>query len=402
MRFPYLLQRLRRSPMPYLLTFTVSLAMALLLGLLALGDVRLSRKIDEVYQNTTVTCDVTNLTGTQADHLQLPAWVLRLLLGEKGPDMGPDYKANPLEARFQDYLIGGQAKLTLSAVYHGNAVSLIGITGLSADTMLRVENGCVITWREGYDGAVFSKEADACLVPEGWVTEEEETLSLSLADGEALSLTLKIAGTYHGELEAVYCPFASAMRWSMESQGMILADSASATFLDCRKIDEFWAVCGSLYFAAPNAKGTPTPWEGNAVYAAYPFALTINDSTLRQTVGSLQKNRELSQLCRLVITALAAVLSFVKSFLLIRQREKALALQCVMGCGKRSIFLESWAEDSIPALLGLGLGAAISGLLCRPPVSSVILTLASGVIGAALAILTFLQRDLIKALKGVD
>lgn len=47
----------------------LNFALALLLYSLYAGDVRMEQEIDAVYRQKTVTCSVTNLTGTQSDSL---------------------------------------------------------------------------------------------------------------------------------------------------------------------------------------------------------------------------------------------------------------------------------------------------------------------------------------------
>ena len=160
MKQPFLLRQMRGRAPVCIGVAVLNFALALLLYSLYAGDVQMEQEIDAVYRQKTVTCSVTNLTGTQSDSLALPEWVIRLFLGDE------TFRADPHEIPFQNYIADPQAKVTLHGTLRETPLSLVGLTSLQPARELRAEEGCVITWLDGYSEEILSTQAAVCLLPE--------------------------------------------------------------------------------------------------------------------------------------------------------------------------------------------------------------------------------------------
>lgn len=406
MHFAYLLRQMLRQKAKCALVLGSGLVLALLLCVLHIGDLRMDRQIEQVYDNTRVLCEVTNLTGTQSENLDLPVWVLRVFSPEllKQLDAYQDFQMPEDEIPFSRYLTDIQVKTALTGgKCHQSPVTIHGLTSLDAARELRTEAGRVITWQDGFDEGIFLGDAPLCLIPQdlgGAVTDGAITVDFGADRAERL----QVAGTYVGGASKIYCSWTAAVQAAQRVEQPVAADSIHATLRDNRKIAEFRDVCASRWFAEPNSKGTPTPWAESAAYESYPYALAIYDDTLEKTVGSLKQNQQIFRFCMKAIAVLSLGISFLISHLMIRQREKTLALQRLLGRSKVQIFLEASVEyislSTAGFLLGLILPWAFSGV--RPPWAYVLTGYGTGCVGAVMAVSMFLRRDLMQSLKGAE
>ncbi len=404
MAFPYMLQRIKRQPAAAIVFFSLNFVAALLLCVLHNSSIRLNTQIEEVYKNAVITCEVSNLTGTQTEDLNLNEGIIRLFMGDSSVpnSQGVHYYPDGTRELFRSYLSSVSAKVSIRGEYLGDTVNLVGLTDMDAERALREEYGARITWEEPFDAAVFSQEEAYCLIPVSMLSTVPETRIIELTfytEEQPVTKELRVVGTHNALEDRIYCPWSITTQINQEIDGWIHADSISAVIRDSKTIPEFWEKAASHYFAEPNAKGGPTPGEGSPVNKYFPYALLINDVVLKETVSGLQKNLFLFRLCTAAILALSLILGLVAGFLIVRQRVKALALQRILGQSNGTIFAQTWLELTAVTALGIIAGALASGMLRNLPWEALLASLVFYMLGITIAIFSILRTDLIRSIK---
>lgn len=406
MMFPYMTQRIRRKPLAAILLFLLNFAAALLMCILHVSSIRMYEEIDLVYENATVTCQVSNITGTQVDDLFLPEWVVRMFLGKEGiPNSeGTSFSMDEDAERFRTYIDDVYAKVSIKGKYNGAYIDVVGITDPAAARALQPEYGGEITWKEGYDDDIFSGTDACCLISETMLPAlaGAESLSVTFSDDERTTTKeLHVVGTFTGSEDAIYCPWIIMAQVNQEIGRPVHANSIGAVFRDNRAIPDFWQEVASSYFVEPNAKGELTPWETSPVYSSYPFALLINDDVLEETVSRLEHNLTVFRLCTTATIALSLILGFVVAHLIVRQRVKALALQRVLGQSNGHIFAETWLELTAATAAGIAVGMGICLLtgIRDFPWRALLASLGCYILGTASAIFFIVRTDLIRSIK---
>ncbi len=392
MRFPYLLNRMKRRRKMCFFVFLIALVTSLVLCSMSIGESSMSAKIEEVYDRTTVTCAVTNLTGTQSDNLALPKWVIDLF-------MESEDRVHIPETPFSDYITDVEVKATLKGKRNGVSVSVVGITSFAADHTFRVEES-EVEWLAG-DESVFRGEEAVCVV--------SDDIYESLPKGDS-SVTVQVYGDYNSEVTAdqtmevvgvctgktntVYCPWEIIYNLSPIVNGSINADSIGATLKDSRKIDEFKEKCSSNYFVDVDPRGIPRKWEASPIYENYPYALEIYDETLSQTVSSLQQNQRIFKICRIIITVLTMGFGFVIGNLSTKQRQNEIALQYILGLSVPRIFIEAWLEHVAVSVVGFVV-IILPALIISPsamPWGNLLIAFVANSAGAAIAVFQVLHK----------
>lgn len=384
----------------------IAIVTSTLLSGLHAGDISMDRKIQDVYDNTVVTCAVTNLTGTQSDHLELPPWAVNLFLEDS------EDRVHVPETSFLDYIKDVQMKVTMDAKLSGQKVDMVGITALSADRSLRPEES-TIQWQDGFDETVFSGTEPVCLVTEDVYqivsSGESDTLTITIHGAHNSELTtqlkLTIVGVCSGKQNTIYCPWKVGVPAYTEVNGGQNADCIYATVADNRKINEFKERCAYQYFAKVDPKGTPQPWESSPIYENYPFAMAIYDEMLSKTVSSLQQNQTIYRLCQKIIVLLTLGIGFVIGNLSTKQRQKEFALQYVLGLPKARIFSELWVEHFLINGSGFAAGILVFWLVTgmTPPWVMLASAFGAGCVGMALAAWRGLSgKDILQLVKRGD
>lgn len=406
MTFPYMMRRIKRQPLAAVLLFGLNFTTALLLCILHVSIIRLNEQIDDVYDNAIITCQVSNIAGTQTDDLHLPEWVIRLFLGKFSVpnSSGVSYRDDEDAGRFLAYISDVYAKVSIRGQYCANVVNVVGLTDIEADRTLQEEYGCNIEWQEGYDDTIFFGRKAYCLVPETLLPalSETEIIEISfLSSDETVKKDLLVVGTHTGAENVIYCPWSITTQINQEIHGAIHADSITAALRDSREISEFWEEAAGKYFVEPNGKGELTVWEESPVYDHFPYALLINDDVLEETVSMLQNNLSIFRLCTAAIIGLSLVLGLVVGHLIVRQRVKALALQRILGQSNGYIFAESWLELTAVTVFGIiaGMGASCLMNVRDFPWEVLLASLIFYILGIASAVFSILRTDLIRSIK---
>ncbi len=409
MGVPYLWRQVRRRGPLSLAIALMALVVGGLLCTLAGAKARTARQMEEVYDQVPVACAVTDLTGTQTDGLGLPEWAVNLFLSDTTTVGG-----KPLERAFSSFVTDVRAKLSLKTRIvcaeggSSGEMPLTAVTGISADKALWAENGCTISWNEGCGEDMFQSEQPLCLLPadaaEAAETAEAGQITLCVS-GEyvkPVERTFRVAGTYTGGSGDIYCSWPVGTELSLAVNGYLLADSLSADIRSNRELEQFWDSCAGLFFVRPDLEGTPVEWTASPVYTYFPYALLINDTVLRQTIAGLERNQMILNVLVRAILLMSLAGGALVSFLLVRGRERELALQCVLGMPRRTMFAGAFWEQFLLALAGTALAAGGYALLAGAPPAwrSLGLAIAADIIGIAAAMGGFLTRELTAALRG--
>lgn len=359
---PYLIKQLRLRRVLCAAAILAGVVFSFTLNLLRYSRLQMRDRIQEVYDNLEVRCAVTNLTGTQSDYLDLPEWVIRLFLtGATGPNKEPE------EVNFSSYIRDVQIRTRLSAESPHGSVTLCGITDPASEAALSASSGSQIVWREGFDASVFQGDDNLCLVPADMEEEDEIFLRISRGgvqtDTEVIEVELQVAGTYTGGGTSIYGPWQYVAALYEDAYGYLRADSISAVIRDNRKIDEFWELCD--YFVAPTKDGAPVEWTASPVYRYYPYALSIYDDTLKETVLRLERNQHILAAVSWLLIALSFTVGAVYSFLNLQKRKMELKQQYMLGLRLAGILLGTVLEQGLLCLIGVALGTAAFVLAFR-------------------------------------
>lgn len=407
MTFPYLLHRMTRRKTNCLVNFLIAFIASLLLYYMHIGECTMSNQIDNVYEQSTISCAVTNLTGTQSDNLNLSYWVVDLFSEPL------DDAVHTPETSFLDYIKDVQFKITMQGMISGQSIEIIGITSLSADRSFRPEEN-TITWFDKFDESVFKGTKAICVVT-------EDIYQQLITDGDYANLTLEVHGKYNqdviskvdleiagicsGKKNTVYCPWGIASTIYTSINGKISADCIYATIINNREIAEFEEKCVQKYFAEVDPYGEPQAWDESSMYDTYPYAFAIYDDTLNQTVASLQQHQSIYRLCQKMIIILTMGIGFIIGNLSTKQRQNEIALQNVLGLSISRIFAEVWLEHLIISCTGFV--TSITTIWCitsmMPPWENLLASFGTNCIGVTIAIYHVLnKRDVLQVIKRGD
>lgn len=391
---PYLLRRVRRrKKMCIIVGLSAFIAGVLVFGF-HLGSLSMARQVEEVIDNSVVTCAVTNLTGTQQDRLMLPDWAANLFRDATSESV------HVSKTSFMDYVKDVRMKFSMEADSPCGSTQVFGVTSIYADRSITPQEN-MIDWLDGFDDSVFESDAEVCVVSDDLYALLQQSGSNKLIlsvkarniKERTADLTLTVAGVLHGKNGAVYCPWASASKVCLDLNGYLGVDCISATIKDNRRIDEFKEKCASIYFASVDPRGVPQPWEVSPIYDSYPYALEVYDQTLNETVKTLENGMTVFRICQIAVVILTLGLGFIVGNLSVKHRQKELALQNVLGLPRRSIYSEIFVEFIIVSFSCLAVCVAVLAIIFQasPPwiyIAAVFAASCLGVMIGAMPILT--------------
>ena len=384
--------KMHRSPGFLLGSAVFAMAIALALGGLYRNYLQARQQYEEIYENITVRCTVTNLDGTQSDKLNLSIGTIALFTGEK---------AFAPEGDLTAYLTDLQIKGSLEFELLGKTYTLAGITSTQADNALWPDNGCVIRWYSGEGEDLFGGSDTRCLIPQELLkTLKEWELSLEqlevflpAEDGVQTdsTVTFDIAGTYlGGENKTVYIPWKTYEEILRNMGRYETAQSLSAAVIRNRDIPALREAM-KPWFAEPNASRA-----GMDAYDGYTLALDIQDSQLTEAENTLQKSLTISAVGTALMFLLSAGTGAVIGGLMIRSRKWEIRLMRTLGTPDGRIFSSFALEQLLCVVLGVILGGA--AFLWRP-FEGLILFVVIYALGLTLALLVFLRKNLMATIK---
>ena len=181
------LKNLKRAPVRAVVVLLFAAVISMIICSLQESNEAELQNYEEMWQTVPVTVTVTDLSGKNDGKLMINPWVLDLFTGDnlvKFYDIATWEKYNsvsevyqneaPVELPLAEYLKDVQVMMkhyiaTINGTNYTSAAGttmLYGITSLPCDKQLLPENGCQITWYEGYDESIFAGEDMLCIIPE--------------------------------------------------------------------------------------------------------------------------------------------------------------------------------------------------------------------------------------------
>lgn len=397
-----IMKRFRRAPLQALAVVLLAAVLsASLCGLVKAGQVQ-QEKYDEMYDNIPVYLRVTNLSATRWDDLECPRWVMDAFTGFGFGKNEPSLKEYVKEVHAKmsqsvEKAVRGETELE-------NVDELIGISGTVAYPELH-NSKAGIEWLAGFDETVLSGNEPVCVVgeklmPEGWDENSEVSITLTLhySNGfdvnKTIDYTFKVVGVHSIGSDTVFASLDSVKKVYGLLGRPQEYDTVTAILAD-NDLQEEVRQAAFIRFAEPNPTGEHTSWKWGK-YFWYPYALDIDNSLLKNAEMSLKTSLLLGQVCSYLLFILSAGAGFFVGFLMIRARRREIALMRSMGKGGVSIFAGLAVEQLLCVLAGTIIGGAA---FLWQPVQRLEIFLAVYALGLAVALVVFLNRNLMKALK---
>ncbi len=410
----YIWLHIKRQPIPAVLVVLFSAVITVVLCLLHLSNLQARQHCREVYDNIQVTCTVTNLTGDRTDGLRIGNNELALFAPELQffrEEWGYRPETNGSLAQLIEDV---QVKASLSVTIDEKSYSLAGITSWEADAALRLENGCVISWRDGFDESLFAGESLVCLAPESLlkrlaateeIPEEEadptQTTHIPLyVEGEArydeapFMGTVPVAGSYSGqEGTTIYLPMDAYAKIMEETGHAIIAQSVSATLKNNDDLEQLRQVAGN-WFAQPSPENVGQLWVDG-----FYLGIEIDDSRLREAEKNLENSLRINTFAATAILLLSAAAGLLIGFLMVRNRKREIALMRTMGTPDRSIYVSFMLEQ----MLCFGVGILCGGAYNRwRPASQLAILAVVFFAGLTAALQICLRKNLMTTIKEED
>lgn len=398
--FANIIRRFRRAPLPSLAVVALAVVLSAALCGLQAVSIAQQKSYEETRRTIPVTLRVTNLSATRWDGLDLPRWALNAFTGFGLRE----------ERSLKEFVKDIQCKMSydISTMdLNGTTIDTTALVGIStpdsAPDLGQRKSG--IKWFDGYDESVLAGEEPVCLLPRSLLPEDYDgstlltvTFQVHYSDGFSVSgnaeHTLTVVGTHGAGSTVLYCPYETMRDIYGSISRPYTLDAISATLVDNDRMDEA-RERASLWFAEPNPTGEKTKWD-YSYYFYYPYALDIDTSLLDSAEMTLKTSLLMGQLCAYLIFILSAGSGFLIGFLMIRQRKREIALLRTMGTPNTSIYASFALEQMVCILAGTLLGGAF---FLWQPIERLGLFLGIYFVGLTVALLVFLNKNLLTAIK---
>lgn len=387
-------------------TFSMVLLIALLCAFSGFFEGFIRQKefdMDAAYDRVPVTVQVSNLTGTQTDRLEIADYVIGYFLSEHYA-----YGGEAQERAFSSYVKDVNLKAT---VYYSSESEFTeqqrfsGLTSVDAAEELS-ELSTTVTYFSGYDKGMFSSSEPVCMVPQTILDELTPdadggyrlSLSFQMSPAGAAEATeeeeFTVVATYSSDSETIYCPWDCIAAIQMKLDGMVTGDSLSATVRDNHELDEFRQLL-SRHFAEVDPSGHHKEMLDSPVLLYFPFAITVHDETLRDTLNSLNQNLQTLYRLRPVFAVTEVVISLAAGFFYIHARRRELAIARSLGTRRSETLGIVLLETTLLCAAGTAFGVAGTALLHSAAIQPWIIGtfLAAVEIGAVSACLTAAGRN---------
>jgi hypothetical protein len=405
--FFYLQNRIRRG-------IAGGLAITLLLGTLCwfsclfYGFIdKKAQEIENAYDVIPVTVVVSNLQGTQTDHLEILDYLINYFVSDTYA-YGGEYQLIPFSSYVKEICLKttlyygkqtGDATQEVSASSLPPEQRLVGITMLDAASELAAAEGITVTYFSGSEEELFRTDEPVCIVSRKYMDELTPDadgicrISLSVQSApqsiKATAKTLKVVGSYSGSADAIYCPWNVVAVLQKQLDGQLAADRLSAVVRDNRKLDEFRTLL-ERHFAEVDPSGRQKEIYNSPILRYQPFAATVHDETLRQTLNELNRNLQmLNRLLPLVIS-LVLTIGFFSCFYYVQTRKREMAVARSLGTRRGEVLLMLFIEAAIWGLLGAVLALAVylptaTGFVPYAVVTGIVLAALAGTVFSGLS-----------------
>jgi hypothetical protein len=440
------IKRIKRAPVSAIAVLLFAFIISMIICALHASNEAELRNYEEVWQSVPITVTVTDPTGKNDGDLLISPWVLSIFTDDtpvKFYDDSAEKKySDPVEElSLAEYLKDIQSMMytpisTINGTKYTSAsgtTMLYGITSLSCDKQLLPENGCEITWYEGYDESIFASEELLCIVPEGMAERydnggeadlyfsgrsnipfihRDENGEFLLVDGELVvefpkveyNCSLKIVGTYTaGDGKSIYCPYPIIDQvFDALSKNKIIR-VLSATLADNSRLDEFREKM-SYCFLEPSPNAKKTSWGVSVDYGTLPYitektysyALDIDDNHLFDLAAILEDSIKFNRTVTLIVVALSAVAGFLVGFLMIRRRKRDILLMRMVGESNARVYVGFVLEQMICIILGIAIGGAY---YMWNPMDKLAIFAIAYFVALSFALVIFMSKKLIRNVK---
>ncbi len=341
--------------------------------------------LEEVYDESSIRCVISNLSGTKTDRLEINSMYIDLCTTLDRHD-------------FCSWIERVNLKRTLKCNEEGSneEIQLAGISYPEAAMELLPENGAALSFFDGYSEAIFQTDQAVCIVPgaklSGLIANEGGSRQISLTWG-GKTATMTVVGVYYGGISsAVYCPFDYLSEFLAKDE-YIYTDSLSFSVKDNRTLEEFKEEAGK-YFAKPSITAEDKPMY---------YAITVYDELFNETVAGIEENIAALGLLLPVLYIIAAGIGLLASFLYIRGRIREFAVMRSLGLSRMGVTGLISFEQLIIGAVGTALGISIclaffSGTAIKNAVNGLLFTLCY-LAGALAAVLWITNVDVLRLLK---
>lgn len=387
------------------------------------------RDQEEAYRTIPVEVTVQAVTGETGRASAIHSWTVDLFTGNNSVEIMDKSSENreTTQLSLSEYLKDVRIKMSyrikqlngssVTRPQGGNYPDLIGITSIPSDERLLPENGCEITWYEGYDESAFGGEELVCLVPVGKVEEYdngngETVLYFFYAWGRMengtyvevsrteYECTLKIVGTYtEGDKISIYCPFSIIEQVYAGLDERPSPDSISATLTDNLLLDEFREKAS--FFYSNLSENDQTASDGIRVINRsnmYTFdnnlnALEVDDSNLMDFVSALDDNNlGFKHNVKTLIVVMSSAIGFLAFCLMIHYRKRGIMM---VQNGRLNLkeLLRFFLQQVICIVLGIILGGIF---YLWKPLDKLLIFAIINFVALAIVLLLFLVIQLVK------
>lgn len=347
---PFALKRILRSPGRQIVALLVGAFLAVMACYLSSYREKQTKLRAQTYASANVLCVVTDVTGTQSDHLNMGYGAVQAVTNESFYRL-PAYVKEP---RFKkDFLLN-------------ETVPVIAVSRKEcADALDPARGGGVTLFREDF----FESDDSICLISEeAYRAAPDEVVSGIVKDPRAdtrflqgdgfLQVEWTVAGYYKGVGETVYLPFETGMNLCETVSNGLRVDAISFLAKDNTKLDE-------LRDAASDVFGTVDPY---AETVSRSFALTVHDEDLNTAVTAIEQNIRRMNWLIPVVFALTLASGFLIGFITTRSEKQTYALMRSIGTKKRVLLRGVLTEQlTLPFL-----ACAIFGAVFLAPIPAVI------------------------------
>ena len=440
------LKSLKRAPVRAVAVLLFAAVISMIICTLHASNEAELRNYEEVWQSVPITVTVTDPTGKNDGDLLISPWVLSIFTDDtpvKFYDDSAEKKySDPVEElSLAEYLKDIQSMMytpisTINGTKYTSAAGttmLYGITSLSCDKQLLPENGCEITWYEGYDESIFASEELLCIVPEGMAERydnggeadlyfsgrsnipfihRDENGEFLLVDGELVvefpkveyNCSLKIVGTYTaGDGKSIYCPYPIIDQvFDALSKNKIIR-VLSATLADNSRLDEFREKM-SYCFLEPSPNAKKTSWGVSVDYGTLPYitektysyALDIDDNHLFDLSAILEDSIKFNRTVTVFVVILSVISGFLVGFLMVRRRKRDILLMRMVGESNARVYVGFALEQMICIILGIAIGGAY---YMWNPMDKLAIFAIAYFVALSFALVIFMSKKLIKNVK---
>jgi hypothetical protein len=394
------------------------------------------RNYEETYKTVPITVTVTDPSETNTDIFLIASWVYDLFAEQeprkfydvsaaKDFQEAVDIKCQEPSAEFSlaKYVKDIQVKMQQAiGTVNGQKIRnplLYGISSISCDKQLLPENGCVITWKEGYDESVFLGDKPVCLIPSGMVEKydngsgevildfDNKSVGLERIDGKYQMVekvlryqsALKIVGTYTaGDELSIYCPVSIVKHVCSELNATPIILQLSATLADNSLLEEFREKASYCFLEpSPNAEETHWGCFVDSVYnELYRFAIHINDENLAEPAAILEESIKFNRTVTIMVVALSIFSGFLVGFLMIRHRKRDIILMRTVGESNAKVYFGFVLEQMICIILGIAIGGAFYRW---NPMDKLAIFAIAYFVALSFALVIFMSKKLIKNVK---